>query len=1037
MKKLIVLALLLLLLGLSQAHAAEFSASDCPFNNNGSYQIDCGFVSVPADHAAPDGAAIQLAVAIIRSNNPDKAPDPVLYLQGGPGAAPVADAPMTYLKYPFLGLALQNRDVILVDQRGMGLSQPNLYCTPFRSLDDAFSNIANVYMERMAACLDDFAAQGIDWTFFTTEQNALDLALVGQALGYEQVNLQGTSYGTLLGLIILREAPEIVRSAILDSVLIPAAETFADSAMDFDAAFTHMEAYCAADLACNLAYPNLRESFLSSYQRLAENPDSIEMDGRTIPVTANFFAGRVRYMLASPQTAGLVPAFIVGVANRDYDVVREFVEQVLSADISQLPNQALFMTMVCPQGASSLEAIETASSEYSEPFRFGGFSVNDFAACQAWGETLSFDKTMPISDVPVLLLSGEFDPLTPPRWSEQAAQGLSNSTRLVMPNTSHEVLRGECGQTIALAFLNNPSQAPDTSCTSNISSVSFILHTTVTRFPIQIAAVLLSIVALFGMGQMAFYGLRGLKRTAWWASFRRLGWMPLFALAALLLLVYFNVKILPHGIIRAGIVQAMLPFFMALQAAAVFNPSDEPSLEIQMAAPRSMAWLLAERVFAVVVVYSLIALAGIGLTLWIGLEKASASLFLGWLPSALFLSGLGIFVTVRSRMMALGVLLIGFLWFILALFAPMFLPGQSFPAPFHLIQPFLWPLHVHATLADLAPQDFWLNRLFLTMAGLAFMLLSAYNLRDSEELLLGVKSVKTRGKKSTSLDKRELKPSMSLQAVEVKIQPLQQILGIMRYEFLMRWRTRGFKVFVITPIVMMFIFTYLGNPFDTFAGTSAAQLYSSEFHVFLAGKLLGAIFSSILFVPVFYMFPVLVTDSFPSDKRIGVEELLDASPVSFLTQAIGRILGNVSVASVGLLIMVIVVAFLWYIRYGAFSPEPVFDLALGAALFCAITTAMSILLGASQPSSRRAIFLVLGFLFATEFFQMLELVRFFFPTRSVFIITYFQGMADTGGGIVKAHQFGLFKPELLEVAAANIGSLLLIGLAVWAWRKRS
>jgi pimeloyl-ACP methyl ester carboxylesterase len=1038
MKRFIVLALMLLSFGLIQANAAEFRPIDCPFNQPGSYAIECGYVTVPADHTVPDGATIQLAVAVIHSNNPDKAPDPVLYLEGGPGGAPVVNAPTIHLSNPFLGLALQNRDVILVDQRGMGLSLPAFYCTPFRSVEDAFaSDYASLFMERMPSCPEQFEAQGIDWRLFTTEQNALDLAMVGEALGYEQVNLQGSSYGTDLGLIILREAPEVVRSAILDSVLIPAAQIFAESAWAFDASFAQLERYCAEDLACKLAYPNLRETFLSSYERLSASPDSLTVAGREIAVTAGFFAGRVRYMLASRETARLVPAFIVGVANRDYDVVREFVEQVVSSELTKLPNQALYMTMVCPQAKTSLEAIESASQDYAAPFRKGGFSGDDLALCQAWGEPLPFDRTMPVTDVPVLLLSGELDPLTPPEWSALAAEGLSNSTRVVMPNTGHIVLEGECGQRIALAFLDNPDQTPDTSCTSDVAAISFILQTTVTRFPIQVATALLTIGAVFGLGQMAFYGLRGLKRTAWWASFRKMGYFPLLSLVILILLLLTKAQILPESFVTIGIVQSMVPLLMALQVAAVFAPSEEPSLEVQLAAPRSIIWMLAERIFVVILVYSAIAFLGIGLTLWLDPEQNLPVLFLGWLPPALFLSGIGIYVTVRSRMMALGVLLIGFLWFIFALFAPMFLPGQNFPAPFHLIQPFVWPMHVHASLNELAPQDFWLNRLFLTVGGIGLMLLSAYSLRDSEELLLGMKARKASGKKTEMSFKRELKPNLSLQPVMVQIQPLSQMLGIIRYEFLMRWRTRAIKVFVLAPLVLTVMFLWAMTDLTTiFPNLGNLSLYPPEATALIKGEMLVVVVSAIFFVPAFYMFPVLVTDSFPSDKRLGVDEMVNALPLSYLVRLVGRMLGNALAGIAGLSLALLIVALLWLLRYGSYAIEPLVDYLIGVVMASSLMTAGAVLLGASQPTSRRAVALAISLLILPEFFQSFDLVNLIQPSRSKFLLLYsMQAMHSVAAYPPAPHQMLAFSMDYLQLLATSGILLLLVGFVIWAWQR--
>jgi pimeloyl-ACP methyl ester carboxylesterase len=930
-----------------------------------------------------------------------------------------------------LSLALQTNDVILVDQRGMGLSQPRFHCSPFRSVDEAFtSDYLDLFMQRMPECLDEFEAQGIDWRWFTTEQNALDLAMVGEALGYEKVNLQGTSYGTLLGLIILRERPEVVRSAILDSVLIPAAYTFEESAAAFEASFAQMEAYCTEDLPCKLAYPNLRQTFIGTYERLAESPDSIEVEGRTVPVTAGFFAERVRYMLASVETARLVPAFIVGIANQDYDVVRDFVEMVLAVDVDELPNQALFMSMVCPQAVSNY--VDNGS-----PFRAGSFPAVNLMLCQAWGEVLPFDRTMPMTDVPVLLLSGEFDPLTPPAWSAIAAEGLSHSQRIEMPSTAHEVLQGECGQRIAITFLQNPEAAIATSCMGAVPSMSFILHTTVTRFPIEIAAAVLSVAAAFGIGQFLFHGLRGINRTAWWASFRKMGWMPALALVAVILLVLTDATVLPASFVKIGIVQSIIPLFMALQMAAVFNPSDEPSLEIQLAAPRSMIWMLAERVFVVTLTYSAIAFVGIGLSYWRHPELDLTVLLLGWLPPSLFLSGLGIYVTVRSRMMALGLLLMGFLWFIFALFAPMFLPGQLFPAPFHVIQPFIWPLHLHASLNDFSVQDFWINRFFLSVAGIGFLLLSAYSLRDSEELLLGIKARKA-GKKTEVVEKRELKPNLTLQPVAVSIQPLHQILGIMRYEFLMRWRTRATKVFLITPLTLTVMFLFaVGELSSVFPGLGNLDLYSAEAASLIKGELLVSIASSIFFVPCLYMFPILVSDAIPSDKRIHVDELMNGMPAMQWVQLLGRVLGNVLAGIVALLISLGLVAVIWYFRYGTYSPLPILDYLLGTVMAMSVVTAGAVLIGASQPNSKRAIGLAIILLIVPEFFQAMDAFNTLMPSRSGFVILYsFQAMRSIAIYPPNPHQMVIFGADYLRLLSMNILFTVVVGIIVWAWNRR-
>jgi pimeloyl-ACP methyl ester carboxylesterase len=293
--------------------APRFETTDCPFTTFSGNQIECGWLIVPEDHATPDGATIQLAVAILRSKNPQKAPDPLVYLAGGPGGAFVATAPLLTLRFG-LGTLLADRDVILVDQRGMGLSQPTVSCIPFESPLEFYQTPfppPNIN-ERLQTCLDQFKQQNLHIEFYTTPQNAADFEALRTALGYDKINLYGTSWGTRLALTVLRNHPAGIRSVILDSTLPPDQNSMDSYPYAFDRAFSAVERACAADLLCRLAYPDLRNTYETTYQGLKDNPVELVVDGQSIWVTAEKFEQQVAGMLVNKATVALLPGFITG-----------------------------------------------------------------------------------------------------------------------------------------------------------------------------------------------------------------------------------------------------------------------------------------------------------------------------------------------------------------------------------------------------------------------------------------------------------------------------------------------------------------------------------------------------------------------------------------------------------------------------------------------------------------------------------------------------------------------------------------------------
>src|SRR5437764_3595277 len=250
--------------------------------------VRCGFVVVPEDRSVPQGRTIRLAVAIFPSPHPHPAPDPFVFLQGGPGGALISDlAPQITKKnrttdYP------ADRALVLLDQRGTGLSQPSLACKEttaldYRTLGQHLSRQRQADLQVQAAqqCRARLVAAGINLNAYTTPADAADVAALRGALGYRALNLYGVSYGTRLALTVMRTHPQGIRSVILDSVEPPGVNAITSPLASTTRAFAVLFNSCAADTACAAAFPGLRQTFYRVVQRLNAAPATIRTSDPT------------------------------------------------------------------------------------------------------------------------------------------------------------------------------------------------------------------------------------------------------------------------------------------------------------------------------------------------------------------------------------------------------------------------------------------------------------------------------------------------------------------------------------------------------------------------------------------------------------------------------------------------------------------------------------------------------------------------------------------------------------------------------------
>ena len=440
----------------------------------------CGYLAVPETRSRPTGPTIRLAVAIVPSVSPTPAPDPVVYLAGGPGGSAIGGAPAAV----DAGFN-RDRELILMDQRGVGFSKPALFCPESARFvarrvglvyDAASTGRAQV--AATGACHRRLAQRGIDLGAYNTTENAADFADLRAALGIAEWDVFGVSYGSDLALTLMREHPEGIRSVILDSVVPPEAVSlggFWDNARE---GFDNLFSACAAQRRCRQRHPNLRRTFTNLVRRLESRP-------LTTAVRPTEGSPRVKVVLDGGALVNWLVAMALGPPI--YPQVPGWIDQLAAgrpsniaaswASASQQPGSGLQYGVVCSEWvpyeprSKLLERGRRAFPRYPGSVLAQAPQIPfTFNECRVWDvpKAPAAQREVTRSKIPTLLLSGTFDAVTPPSQARIAARTLRDSTVVAIGGVGHSaVAKSRCAQRVFASFLSAPS-APDTECVARV-----------------------------------------------------------------------------------------------------------------------------------------------------------------------------------------------------------------------------------------------------------------------------------------------------------------------------------------------------------------------------------------------------------------------------------------------------------------------------------------------------------------------------------------------------------------------------------------
>lgn len=463
-------------------------SADCHETPAG-FSANCGYVTLPQDYDEPNGGrVVDIFYTRIQSSSPQPQPDPLVYLVGGPGSSG-SRLLLSSFRFYLQAFAV-DRDIIVIDQRGAGFSNPPLYCREalFRLdeiLQSRHQDHAELMLDILRQCHARLSQNGIRFDTFHSENNARDIVNVLLALGYERWNLVGVSYGSRLALAMMRGYPQYIRAVILDSVYPPQADIFLDAYYNGERALKVLFDACLASESCHARYPDLENVFYALYHRLNAAPIIARYAPPQYPTLDIEISGYRLYdwvfsWLYSVNSIQSIPRWIYELEHgRPQDAAR------MGANYeAQLTSLSLGMhyTVQCQEeyispGGRDYAAIIAAHPHLSGYLRYAVEGVGTVQRlCGLWqAEARPAIANSPVeSDIPTLLLSGDFDPITPPPYADLAAQTLSTSYSFVWPQVGHGVLRSDaCAVDIALDFIKAPTVKPDSGCIDKAPAIVF------------------------------------------------------------------------------------------------------------------------------------------------------------------------------------------------------------------------------------------------------------------------------------------------------------------------------------------------------------------------------------------------------------------------------------------------------------------------------------------------------------------------------------------------------------------------------------
>jgi len=451
----------------------DFELTLCPFRDNEGWDEDispeeagfiCGFVTVPLFHDQPAGDTIQIPIAIWPDYENPSYLKPLFITHGGPGGSALVNYPRMF--YPDrIG---NQRDIIIIDQRGTRYAEPSQVCP---EVTESSEEGLDDYQDYLRYCRARLTGKGVDLAAFTTPEIARDFEVVRQVLDYSEYNFYGVSYGSHVGQYLAAYYPDRIRSLILDGVAPIPLDYLNRSVSTHSRILNEFFVNCEQDSFCSEQYPDLPGKLNKTIELLNQNPKIVRIH---IPNSLYSFGDEINgesfyhYILSSSyldNNYAAVPYIIQQSEKNHFDSMISFFESYITHFLS---TSGGYHSVIC---AEHSPLADTSSDDLILSPSMMGWEIENQSEnrkeCMNWIVPRSPDvlDAMPNSNIPTLLLSGFFDPVTPPEYGEIALQSFNQGQHLIDPVGSHGVaFNDDCTRGIVEEFLDDPSVPVNAGC---------------------------------------------------------------------------------------------------------------------------------------------------------------------------------------------------------------------------------------------------------------------------------------------------------------------------------------------------------------------------------------------------------------------------------------------------------------------------------------------------------------------------------------------------------------------------------------------
>lgn len=429
-------------------------------------EIEWGFLTVPEEWGETNGKKIKLAVAILKNTSKSKKINPVVMIDGGPGAGSI-EGIWWWLNHPLR----EKSDIILVDARGTGFSEPRL-CPDLgneflKILAKNQGSIQDKEEKVLAAmaCKQQLIAKGIDVNAYNSESIAKDLHALKGYLKYPNWNVYGVSYGTYVAQIYANDFPNDVKTLILDSPISDISKYYTYNTSNYISSLNKLFKACENNSNCNSEYPNLENIYYEVIEELTKTPITVKVDKSIIEegiftYNAEDFKVAIHQALYDKRLIEVLPLLIYQFHNRNEDALSALVA-AFSGALGL--DYGTYYCVTCNETIPSNSIQEYNNDSNRFPKLKGGLSFynSDFAVCEKWNNQKKNDSIKEYSEskinVPTLIFTGEFDPITPSKNGDSLNSKIKNSYLVKASSFGHASSFTRKGFKITNKFINEPN----------------------------------------------------------------------------------------------------------------------------------------------------------------------------------------------------------------------------------------------------------------------------------------------------------------------------------------------------------------------------------------------------------------------------------------------------------------------------------------------------------------------------------------------------------------------------------------------------